>query len=315
MSARLIMKMEVVSAYDMGAQVRRLVLRHPRRPALPAPEPGSHVDVHLADGRVRQYSLCGDPADASHYVIAVKRDDDGRGGSRWIHRHLRPGDIAHVSAPRNHFRLSPQANHHVLVGAGIGITPLVAMAWHLVRAGASVELHYAARDRQGAPFLAELSRLMGQRLRLWLSRVPGGARLDPRALLADRDEGTHVYVCGPPGFIADVRAAAVDWAPQRVHAESFVPLAPSGPDEPFELQIRSTGQVLPVPAGRSALSVLRESGQIVASACEIGVCGACVRRVVSGDVLHRDVVLDGEERRHSMMPCVSRARGRVVLDQ
>lgn len=315
MSARLIMKLEVVSAHDMGAQVRRLVLRHPRRPALPAPEPGSHVDIHLADGRVRQYSLCGDPADASHYVIAVKRDDDGRGGSRWIHRHLQVGSVAHVSAPRNHFRLSPRADHHVLVGAGIGITPLVAMARQLVRAGASVEMHYAARDRQGVPFLEEMSHLLGQRLRVWLSRMPGGARLDPRALLADRDEGTHVYVCGPPGFIADVRAAAVGWAPQRVHAESFVPLATSGPDEPFELQIRSTGQVLPVPAGRSALSVLRESGLIVASACEIGVCGACVRRVVSGDVLHRDVVLDDEARRSSMMPCVSRARGRVVLDQ
>ena len=185
----------------------------------------------------------------------------------------------------------------MLLGAGIGITPLVAMAWHLVRAGAGVEVHYAARDRQGAPFLAELNHLLGRRLRVWLSRMPGGSRLDPQALLADRDEGTHVHVCGPPGFIADVRAGAVDWAPQRVHAESFVPLAPSEPDEPFELQIHSTGQVLPVPAGHSALSVLREAGLIVALACEIGVCGACVRRMVSGDVLHRDVVLDDQARR------------------
>ena len=314
MSARLIMKLDVVEAQDLGAQVRRLVLRHPRRPELPPAEPGSHVDVHLGDGRVRQYSLCGDPADATCYVIAVKRESDGRGGSRWIHQHLVPGAVAHVSAPRNHFRVSPQATHHVLVGGGIGITPLVAMARHLVRAGARVEMHYAAPDRASAPFLTELTTILGDRIHAWLSRASGGVRLDAKALLSGRDSGTHVYVCGPPRLVAAVREATASWAPARVHSESFVPQPPSGPEEPFELQLRSTGQVLAVPAGRSALSVLREAGFIVASACEIGVCGACERPVVSGEVLHRDVVLDEAGRARAMMTCVSRGRGRVVLD-
>ena len=149
------------------------MLRHPRRPELPPAEPGSHVDVHLGDGRVRQYSLCGDPADATCYVIAVKRESDGRGGSRWIHEQLVPGAVAHISAPRNHFRLSAHATHHVLVGGGIGITPLVAMARHLAGTGASVELHYAAPDRASAPFLEELTSILGARMRAWLSRTPG----------------------------------------------------------------------------------------------------------------------------------------------
>jgi ferredoxin-NADP reductase len=314
MSARLIMKLDVVEAQDLGAQVRRLVLRHPRRPELPPAEPGSHVDVHLGDGRVRQYSLCGDPADATRYVIAVKRESDGRGGSRWIHEHLVSGAVAHVSAPRNHFRLSAHATHHVLVGGGIGITPLVAMARHLAGTGASVELHYAAPDRASAPFLEELTSILDSQARAWLSRAPGGVRFDAPALLAGRESGTHVYVCGPPRLVAAVREATACWSPSRVHSESFVPQPPGGPDAPFELQLRSTGQVLAVPAGRSALSVLREAGLIVASACEIGVCGACERPVVSGEVLHRDVVLDEAGQARSMMTCVSRGRGRVVLD-
>jgi vanillate O-demethylase ferredoxin subunit len=313
-TARLIMKLDVVGVEDLGAQVRRIVLRHPRSPTLPAPEPGSHVDVDLGNGQVRQYSLCGDPADPTRYVIAVKLEPQGRGGSRWIHEHLRPGVQAHVSAPRNHFRLSAGARCHVLVAGGIGVTPLVAMARHLAQAGEALEMHYAAPDRSAAPFLAELEALLGPRLQPWLSKAPGGRRFDAARVLSGRDEGTHVYVCGPPTLVAAVRAATAGWAPSRVHAESFVPLADATPPQAFELQIRSTGQVLPVPAHRSALEVLREAGFIVASACRIGVCGACERPVAAGVVQHRDVVLDDAGRRRAMMTCVSRGQGRIVLD-
>ena len=309
------MKLDVVQADELGGGVRRLVLRHPRRPLLPAAEPGSHVDLHLGDGRVRQYSLCGDPADATRYVIAVKLEPGGRGGSRWVHECLHEGAVAHVSAPRNHFRLVAQATHHVLVAGGIGVTPLVAMARYLVRAGEGVEMHYGAPGPDAAPFLAELKALLGPRLQVWWSRAPSGrGRFDAAQVLARRDEGTHIYICGPQGLLASVRAVTAAWAPGRVHSESFVPLEQTGPVLPFELQIRSSGQVLPVPADRSALAVLREAGLIVASACEIGVCGACERPVAAGTVVHRDVVLDERGRSRSMMTCVSRGHGRVVLD-
>jgi ferredoxin-NADP reductase len=314
MHPRLIMKLDVVEAQDLGGQVRRLVLRHPRRPVLPAFEPGSHVDVHLGDGRVRQYSLCGDPDDLSRYVIAVKREQAGRGGSRWIHQHLQAQSVAHVGAPRNHFKLSWQAAHHILIGGGIGITPIIAMAKGLVARGASVECHYLAPDMANAPFVDELQAILGKQLHTWLSQTPGGSRFDAISTLADRKPSEHVYVCGPPRLLEDVRQVTAAWGSERVHIESFVPRAPASPPMPFELQIRSTGQVLPVPADRTALQVLREAGLVVTSSCEIGVCGACERPVAQGMVLHHDVVLNDHQRATSMMPCVSRGLGRVVLD-
>jgi ferredoxin-NADP reductase len=135
MSARLVMKLEVVEVHELSPDVRRFVLRHTRRPTLPPPEPGSHVDVRLADGRVRQYSLCGDPDDPTLYSIAIKAQPDGRGGSTWLHAHLKPGVVVPVSAPRNHFALANDARHHILIAGGIGITPMVAMAWRLQREG------------------------------------------------------------------------------------------------------------------------------------------------------------------------------------
>jgi ferredoxin-NADP reductase len=151
MAARLIMKLDVTEVHSLAGGVRRYVMRHPRRPELPLPEAGSHVDLRLPDGRVRQYSLCGDPADSSRYVIAVKREEAGRGGSAWLHANLQPGSVAHVSSPRNHFALAADAPHHLLIGGGIGITPLVAMAWQLQRSGARYELHVLARDAAQAP--------------------------------------------------------------------------------------------------------------------------------------------------------------------
>lgn len=317
MAARLIMKLDVTEVHPLAGGVRRYVMRHPRRPELPLPEAGSHVDLRLPDGRVRQYSLCGDPADSSRYVIAVKREEAGRGGSAWLHANLQPGSVAHVSAPRNHFALAADAPHHLLIGGGIGITPLVAMAWQLQRSGTPFELHVLARDAAQAPFLDELLARHGDRVRAHLSQAPQGHRFDADAALAACPPGTHVYCCGPRRLTDAVRAAAAaaDWPTGQVHVESFVPLADEGLSrEPFELALHRSGRVLVVPADRSALEVLREAGCVVPSSCGLGVCGTCECTVLDGEVLHRDVVLDGASRIHAMLPCVSRGVGRVTLD-
>lgn len=317
MSARLIMKLEVLRVEELRGGVRRYTLRHPLRPVLPAPEPGSHVDVRLPDGRVRQYSLCGDPGDTSRYVVAVQRADAGRGGSVWLHDHWQPGTVAHVSAPRNHFRLAGAATHHLLIGGGIGITPLVAMAWHLERAGASFTLALLARDPARAPFLDELRSRHGRRLQVHLSQADPATRFDPEEALAACGPGTHVYCCGPRRLTDAVRAAAAaaGWPEDRVHTESFVPLADDGSArEPFEILLKRSGRVVQVPARQSALEALRDAGCMVPSSCGIGVCGTCQCSVLAGQVLHRDVVLDGAARRHAMLPCVSRAVGQVTLD-
>lgn len=313
MAARLIMKLRVAEVRDLAGGVRLFTFRHPQRPELPPPLPGAHVDIRLPDGRVRQYSLCGDPDDARQYVIAVKREDDGRGGSRWVHDNLLPGTVAHVSAPRHNFRIASDADEHILVAGGIGITPLLAMAYRLRREGRRFVLHYCVRSAAQAPLLDEVRAAAGGSLTCHFSQAPGVARFDP-AMLSQVRRGAHLYCCGPLGLVEDVRRAAANWPARHVHVEMFAPRPDNLPPQPFEIVLQSTGQVIGVPAGRSALDVLRDHGVRQPSSCEIGVCGACACRYVSGDVLHRDVVLDADERENTMLLCVSRANGRVVLD-
>lgn len=313
MAARIIMKMVVADARDGSGDVRRLVLRHPRRPVLPEPEAGAHVDIRLPDGRVRHYSLCGDPADHSQYVIAVKREAEGRGGSRWIHDNLTVGAEVHVSAPRNHFPLAVEAREHILIAGGIGITPMLAMAHRLRRDGASFTLHFCAKRAYKAPLLADAVDVCRTNLRGWFSGDAGGSRFDAAKALAGLSGQSHVYCCGPIRLVEAVRAAAMHLPPRQIHLETFVPPA-LGPAQPFDMVIASTGQTLHVPAERSALSVLRDNGFRIASSCELGVCGSCECRYRSGTVIHRDVVLDQEQRNDTLLLCVSRGADRLVLD-
>ena len=309
------MKMNVVDVATTGGDVRLLTLRHPRRPRLPEPTPGAHVDVRLPDGKVRQYSLCGDPDDATAYRIAVKLEPEGRGGSRWIHEHLVAGAVAHVSAPRNHFRLAASAAQHVLVAGGIGITPLAAMAHRLVRDRSSFVLHYCARNAARAPLLAELRALCGDRLQTYFPDGDGSRRFDAVVALAERPANAHVYCCGPARLVEHVRSAAAHWPGEAVHFEFFAPLADDDFEPvPFEIFVASSGQTFTVPADRSALQILRENGFSLSSSCELGVCGSCECGYTAGHVIHRDVVLEADARRNRMLLCVSRAEGRIVLD-
>jgi vanillate O-demethylase ferredoxin subunit len=313
-SARIVMKLTVVEAVATTPEVLRLTLVHPQRPELPSWEPGAHVDLRLPDGRTRQYSLCGDPADRGRYVLAIKREDAGRGGSLWTHANLTVGAIAHVSHPRNNFGLAPDARRHLLIGGGIGVTPLAAMARRLAATGADFALHLCARSAEQAPLLPELRVVCGDRLRCWFSSE--GARFDPAALGAPGD-GIHAYACGPHGLTDAVQArlTAAGWPEERVHVEHFVPMADENyKPEPFDALIASTGAVVHVPADVSLLDMLRRHGVAMPSSCEIGVCGSCECGYRGGTVIHRDVVLPVAKRQDRMMPCVSRARGTVTLD-
>jgi vanillate O-demethylase ferredoxin subunit len=307
------MKMAVADARDVSDDVRRLVLRPPRRAVLPEPEAGAHVDVRLPDGRVRHYSLCGDPADRSQYVIAVKREDEGRGGSRWIHDSLTAGSEVHVSAPRNHFPLAKAAGRHVLIAGGIGITPMLTMAHQLHRDGAPFTLHYCAKRAYRAPLLADAVDMCRADLRGWFPDDPGGKRFDAAIVLGGLAPDAHVYCCGPARLVDAVRAAAAHRPASQLHIETFVPPV-QGPARAFDIVIASTGQSLHVPAERSALSVLRDKGWRIASSCEVGVCGSCECRYLSGTVIHRDVVLGPDRRSDTLLLCVSRGEDRLLLD-
>jgi ferredoxin-NADP reductase len=314
MTARLIMKLEVAAARLATPEVLHVTLVHPRKPELPAWTPGAHVDLRIPDGRVRQYSLIGDPADRKRYEIAIKREANGRGGSMWAHINLRLGAIAHISAPRNNFPLVEGARRTVFVAGGIGITPLVSMVRKLAHEDADFVLHLCTTSPAAAPFLADLGAQCGDRLRSWFSSAH--RRFSPKEI-GPPGEGSHLYVCGPQRLLDPVlaHAAAAGWPDTHIHTEVFKPISDENfKPEPFDAFIASTGAALHVPADRSLLDVLRANGLSMASSCELGVCGTCVCGYRNGRVIHRDVVLPLASRQDRMTPCVSRAHVSVTLD-
>ena len=279
---------------------------------LPAFSAGAHIDLHLGDGLIRQYSLCNDPWERRRYCIGVLRDGESRGGSRAVHERLRVGQRVTVSEPRNLFALDAGGERSLLFAGGIGITPILAMAHELGRQGRPFALHYSARSAQRAAFLEQLGELPAR------CYFDDGERLDLAAVLAAEPADTQLYVCGPAGFIAHVieGARALGWDESRLHREYFA-AAPveQGGEVAFEVRIHGTGQVFEVPADRSITQVLDEAGIIIPVSCEQGICGTCVTRVVDGQVEHRDQFLTEAERREQMTPCCSRARGGcLVLD-
>lgn len=332
-----------VTARRMEAKdVLSLTLADPDGGMLPDPEPGAHVILRLGEGLVRQYSLCNGPGEAGYYQIAVKREEQSRGGSVAVHA-LQVGDTLAVGAPVNNFPLDRTAPALVLLAAGIGITPLLSMAKDAADRGQAFELHYFARDKERAAFHdllveASFSDRVSFHFGVGRDRVP--SRIDE--VLAAAPAGAQVYICGPAPFIETARTA-VERCPELGGAfwESFGPAKSksaddAGPgdgadqsggnqsggnqssgDEPFEVVLARSGKTLTVPANKTVLQVLAENGVMVDTSCMEGVCGLCVTDVLEGEPDHRDEVLTDEERRQGnlMTVCVSRCKGpRIVLD-
>ena len=289
---------------------------------LPPFEAGAHVDVHLSPDLIRQYSLCGDPARTSHYRLGVLRDPASRGGSDAVHERLHEGARIAIGLPRNHFPLNAGATHSVLVGGGIGITPMLAMAYSLLAAGQPFELHYCARSRAAGAFLQELAQApLAPHVRLHFNDEGEAARLQLDAVLrggAHALGGTHVYVCGPVGFMDHVTGSAqrAGLPAAQVHREYFgaeVDTAGAG----FEVVAAASGKSVHVAEGQTILAALASIGIKVEVSCEEGVCGTCVCTVLEGDCDHRDVYLTDDERADNdqIMVCCSRAKSsRLVLD-
>ncbi|WP_031173190.1 PDR/VanB family oxidoreductase [Streptomyces durhamensis] len=276
---------------------------------LPAWEPGAHLDLVLPSGRVRQYSLCGDPADTSSYTVAARLVTDGRGGSREVHEQLAEGMELQVRGPRNRFPLV-EAPAYVFVVGGIGITPILPMLRALPD-GTEWRLLYAGRSRASMPFLEEVRGLAGNRLTVAAGDEDG--RPDLGALLADLPERTAVYCCGPQGLTAAVEERLPEGA--TLHLERFAPRAEAVGTTAFEVELRRSGRTLTVPAGSTVLAAVRRELPDTAYSCEQGFCGTCQQRVLEGEIEHRDELLTDEERAGSMLICVSRCRSdRLVLD-
>ncbi|MGF6917051.1 PDR/VanB family oxidoreductase [Paraburkholderia sp. 40] len=303
----------VVEADDIVS----LELRAVSDATLPPFLAGAHIDVHLPNGLVRQYSLCNASADSGRYVIAVLREPNSRGGSAAAHEAVAVGDILQISSPKNHFPLSA-ATRSVLIAGGIGVTPLISMAWALHASGEDFELHYCARSKSRTAFREQLlASPFSRRVEFYFDDQGDSIRINE--LLGEPEPETHIYVCGPAGFIEFVRRSVkqLGWADSHVHFEFFAApqCAMEGDSLPFEIEIVSTGARLAVPEGRSAADVLYENGFEIPLSCEQGVCGTCVMRVMNGIPDHRDMFLSDEEksRNDKFMPCCSRALSRVLV--
>lgn len=288
---------------------------------LPAFEAGAHLALHLpVDGAplVRHYSLCNTPGERTHYRIGVGLDRNSRGGSRWVHERLRPGQRLRIDGPHNHFRLGEQAPHYALLAGGIGVTPIVAMARRLAVLGKPVRLLYAVRSRPAAAFLDVLQSLVPD-LTLHVDDERG-APPELAGWLAALPQDSGCYCCGPAPMLDAFERACRNLGLADAHVERFAaPAAPaeaaSGPD--CVVTCERSGRDVVVPAGTSVLQALLAAGIDKPFSCQEGVCGTCETRVLRGEVEHRDGVLSEAERREGrvMMVCVSRPRGtRLTLD-
>lgn len=279
---------------------------------LPPCPPGAHVDVHLPNGLVRQYSVV--EAGPDHYLIAVKREAQSRGGSAYIADALRLGTRLRVGAPRDNFPLVPHAGRTVLIAGGIGITALLPMARRLQAEGRDWRLHYAVRHAEDAAF-AEALRAFGDQLRLHVSAAVGH-RLVLADVVAQQPVGTHFYCCGPAAMLDDFQRATAALPPQQVHFERFS-AAPMEAGEGFTVRLARSGRCIPVAADQSIVDALSAAGIDAPYSCQQGICGSCEVKVLAGTPEHRDEVLTEAEKagNATMMICCSRARTpELVLD-
>ena len=301
-----------VAAHD----VVRLELETLDGSPLPPFTAGSHIDVILANGLTRQYSLSSPPGHGDRYRIAVLREPESRGGSQFVHDALLEGMTLSISPPRNLFHLHEESRTYVLLAGGIGITPLLAMAYRLSALGKDFVLHYCARAPSRAAFLDELKARPFAHVRLHFDDAPE-TQLDLDQALCDPSPDRRLYVCGPNGFMDFVvqGARARGWSPEHIHQEHFAGAAiPEGHDRAFALVIASTGQTITVGPDQTAAHALEAAGVFVPLSCEQGVCGTCLTGILAGQPDHRDLFQTEAEKASNLMftPCCSRARTPVL---
>jgi vanillate O-demethylase ferredoxin subunit len=300
---------------DAGPDVKLFSLVDPDRWELPPFRAGAHIDLHLARGMVRTYSLCNDPADNKCYRVAVKREPAGRGGSAKLHDQVGVGDVIGVSLPRGGLVLDAAISRFIFVAGGIGITPFLSAAALLLRTGRpDFTLHLLTR---GKPPLARQVSPFVQSGHVILHDTAAAGRPDLAALIGRPAPQTAVGCCGPAGMIDDFERASRDWPGERVHVERFVPpVLPADPDaRPYTLALARAQLETRVEPGQTMLAALLDLGIEIPASCCGGICGACKVDWLEGNPVHRDRVLSPAERARSLMVCVAGSAGaRLVLD-
>jgi vanillate O-demethylase ferredoxin subunit len=309
---------KIVAKQQEATDIVSLILADPSGQPLPSFTAGSHIDVQLSSQLIRQYSLFNAPGE-SRYRIAVLRETASRGGSEAMHN-LVEGSLINISQPRNSFALDSNAKRSLLIAGGIGITPLLSMAEYLSQTQSEFHLHYCARSLDRMPFINYIKQTpFARQVSLHLDNGSFAQKLVPERELATFDELTHLYVCGPQGFMTWIVDTAVrtGWPINQIHQEYFSAKPLTATDAAFEVQINSTGAVLLIEPEQRIADVLRANGVYIPTSCEQGICGTCLTNVIDGIPDHRDAFLtEGEKDANKLiMPCCSRSKSpRLILD-
>ncbi|QBM75070.1 oxidoreductase [Sphingomonas sp. AAP5] len=282
---------------------------------LPRFDPGAHIDVQLASGLARSYSLVNDPATTPYYEIAVHHAIDGRGGSKHIHENWRVGEIIEVSAPKNNFPMDESASHTVMIAGGIGVTPMLPMIARLEALGKTWELHYVAANRHRAAYV---DRVEGYaQTELVFDGEPGVVRLDLAGVVAKAPADAHLYCCGPTGMLDAFVAICADRPKGHAHIEYFSAETELAVEGGYTLELRKSGKTIAVEEGETMLDALLSAGVNVGFACSEGVCGTCEVKVLAGVPDHRDHFLTEDEKaaNTAVMVCCSGSKTvNLVLD-
>ena len=307
----------VVSAVvPLNELVTRFEFQRADGGAFPTFSGGAHTVVEMKDGdrtRLNPYSLMSDPADTSTYAISVRRDDEGRGGSLFMHRNVKQGDAMTITYPVNLFSLDLRAGKHLFFAGGIGITPFMSMIAQLEQSNGNWELHYSTRSEALGSYVDMLTYKYPNKVHVYYDDQ--NERISLEDMLSGQPLGTHAYVCGPKGMIDWVHATAssMGWPDTNVHSEEF--LAPA-PGKPFEVRLCKSDKTITVGENESLLEAIERAGVDAPFLCRGGSCGQCETDVVAadGEFIHRDHWLDDEQHASGtkIMPCVSRFVGKQL---
>ena len=323
------MRLQMRQITHQAEKINSFEMVHPEGEDLPEFTAGAHLDFFFHDGSVRQYSLCNNPKERHRYVIAILRDDKGRGGSVALHERLHVQRTVSVGKPRNNFPIHEEAKHHLFLAGGIGVTPMMSMIYHCQNIGADYTMHYCTRSKKTTAFQQEFEGPIAEG-RVIVHHDEGDPKngLDIKALLKKQTPGTHLYCCGPPGFMRAVKEFSAHWLDDTVHFEFFTaaasPKVTMSEEEKsyagdnalgigFRIKIASSGSVFSVPNDKSIVEVLAENGIEVKVSCKAGLCCTCAVGYLEGEVDHKDLVLSEADRSNYLTSCCSRAKSKMIV--
>ncbi len=315
------LKLRVNSVAEETNTIKRYELVPTAPGELPPFTAGAHIDIITGNQMRRSYSLANSPSERHRYVIAVLRESAGRGGSVWIHEHIKEGNTLSAVEPLNNFELAEDASEHVFIAGGIGITPILAMGYRLREIGAKVHLHYCTRSPENTAFRKEVIDTFGSHITMHHDNGDPAKGIKLGEILKNQPAGAHLYICGPTGLIETAQKAANHWTDGTVHVEHFKPTEkapPAAGNQPFEVFLSRSKLTLMVPPDKTILEVVRVAGINADSSCEAGICSTCETGLISGKADHRDDILTAADKaaNRKIMICVSRAQlgETLVLD-